>query len=90
MGEGGEHTIIKPGAGGDFYIVNTRHLAENADILKRPGDADSPDLIGRKSGYVEVIEKDPPGGGRMYPADAIENGRFPGAVRTDEAGDFSN
>ena len=73
-----------PAVEGDLDVVEHRHVAEEADVLKSPRDPAARDPAGTLPRDVGVVEADGAGGGRVDAGDDVEHGRLPRAVRADE------
>ena len=70
---------------GDADVVEDGEGAEEANVLKRAGDAELDDLIDTQSGNGAAVKRDGALGGLVDAGDEIEDGGLAGAVGADEA-----
>ena len=73
----------------DHDVLDHAQLAEQPDVLKRPGDAAAGDRVGRAAGDLGAVEADRPAVGPVQPRDDVEGGRLARAVGTDEGVDVA-
>lgn len=70
---------------GHLDIVQNRHVFEQADILKGPGDPQAVNLIGFFADDALPLKADGPFGRGIHTGEQIEHRRLSRAVRADEA-----
>ena len=78
-----------PGIGADDDVLQSRHLAEQPDVLEGSGDAEPSDLVALELGHHLVVERDGSGGRPIHPGHRIEAGGLAGTVRPDESEDLA-
>ena len=71
-------------AGGDADVVEHAERIEEADVLKRAGDAESGETVRLDAERVVSGETDAAGSGPIDAGDHIERRGFPSSVGTDE------
>ena len=84
----GEHAVTDLVVKADAHIVLHRHVAEQADILKRAGDAEPVGLHGIHARGVASVEKDGAHRGLVYLGQQVKHGGLARAVGADQARDF--
>ena len=67
------------------HVLESRHLLEEADVLKRAADAALGDRMWRPTGDVLAVELDQPARRFVHAGEHVEERRLAGAVRTDQA-----
>ena len=72
----------------DLYVVLHAQIAEQADVLKRAGDAHAVDLHGGLAGGIHAVQQDGAPGGLVYLGQQIEYRGLARAVGTDESRDL--
>ena len=73
---------------GGAHVVENAERTEETDVLKCAGDAAGGDAVGTVTDDRFAGESDPASGWPVDAGDQIEDGRFAGAVRADEADEF--
>ncbi len=69
---------------GQQQVVQHRHAAEKFDVLKRPGDAEIGNLMGRCLGQSTLAVVDLAPGQMIKPGYTVEQAGLAGAVGTDD------
>ena len=82
-----EPAALEPVVEPDEHVLLGRHVAEQADVLERPGDPEADDLVGLAAGDLRAVEHDPALGRDVQAGDHVEERRLAGAVGPDEADD---
>ena len=72
----------------DLYVLLHRHGVEQADILKRTGDAHAVDLVDRLAARVVTVEQNRPARGRIHFGEQVEHRGLACAVGSDKASDL--
>jgi len=70
---------------GNQDVLDDGHVAEQADVLERSGNAAGRNLLRCKARNVGTAPAHPPGSRRQDPGDHVENGRLTRAIGPDEA-----
>ena len=76
-------------SGAHLQVFLHGHARENAAPLRRLRNAEANNLMDRHVGDVMAIEGDGSGAGARCAANGHHQGRFSGAIRTDEGGDLA-
>ena len=87
--QGARDGRLVPRVCADGDVLERRHVGEQADVLERPRDAASGDLVALRPDDGTPVEDDV---ARRRPVDArhrVEGGRLAGAVRADEPEDLA-
>ncbi len=80
----GVHRVVHA----DKDVLLHRHLAEEADVLERTGDAEAVDLDRVHAGGIDTVQKDRAAGRLVDLREEVEDRRLAGAVRADDAGNL--
>ena len=81
--EPGPHPRVVP----DHHVLDGRHRAEQADVLKGPGDAVLGDDVRPRVRDVSLAEQDPALGRPVQPGQHVEQSGLPRPVRADQRHD---
>ena len=80
----GEHAGFQMDVAADLHVVEHGHAAEERDVLEGARDPQLGALVRPQARDVAAGEHDAAAGGRVDPADAIEDAGLAGAVRADD------
>src|SRR5262249_2474348 len=80
--------VRRAGERPDDDVFRDRQVEEGFQLLEHAGDAQAADAIGPQAGNVMAVQEDATGAGWLEAGDQIEQRRFPGAVRTNDADDL--
>ena len=69
-------------------VFQDRHARKNTASFRRMSDAEANDFVSRKAGDVPIFEPDGSGPGPGVAAYRHQQGRFAGAVGTDQSNDL--
>ena len=72
-----------------LHILEDGELREDVGALKRAAHAHAADAVRRHAGDVAPVEQHPPRGGLQVPGDEVEEGRFAGAIGSDDRRDLA-
>ena len=86
--DAGEHAVLDLVVKADAHVFLHRHVAEEADVLERAGDAQLVGLHGVHAGGVLAVEDDHAGGGLVDLGQEVKHRGLARAVGADEAGDL--